>query len=134
MPNSQYHRVQIFYRDAILWLISNEIPLRFAGRRIKTTTPRLRTYLKGHSCVACKRVGQFFALEVIKNFSSGDEEKTKAHLHLNLYAIDPKTGDEVLMTSDHIHPKSRGGKGPLINRQPMCAPCNTRKADKLPPP
>jgi 5-methylcytosine-specific restriction endonuclease McrA len=49
---------------------------------------------------------------------------------LNLYAI--KDGLEVLMTSDHIIPRSKGGPTILENLQPMCHICNGRKGNNMP--
>ena len=48
--------------------------------------------------------------------------------HLNLYATD-ESGEEVLMTSDHIIPKSKGGSDDVSNRQCLCLRCNQKKAD-----
>jgi hypothetical protein len=50
---------------------------------------------------------------------------------MNLYAID-KNGNEILMTKDHIVPKSKGGANALYNYQPMCSHCNAEKADVMP--
>jgi 5-methylcytosine-specific restriction endonuclease McrA len=49
--------------------------------------------------------------------------------HLNLYGID-SNGREVMLTKDHIIPRSKGGKNKLSNYQPMCIHCNKKKADK----
>ena len=49
---------------------------------------------------------------------------------MDLFGID-SNGDEVLMTVDHILPKSKGGPHHIDNFQPMCMPCNMKKADKL---
>jgi len=37
----------------------------------------------------------------------------------------------VLMTIDHILPKSRGGGNNINNYQPMCQPCNSKKGNKV---
>ena len=39
-------------------------------------------------------------------------------------------GQEVLITKDHIIPKSKGGKDKLDNYQTMCVRCNKRKGNK----
>jgi len=72
---------------------------------------------KGLVCVNCGVEGKFFALE--KDRGGG--------LHLDLYGyIDD---EEVLITIDHIVPKSKGGVNKLINFQTMCKICNEMKAD-----
>ena len=78
-------------------------------------------YKKGIACVNCNIVGSFFA----------KENNPKMGWHLNLYGIN-KEGDEVLMTKDHIIPKSKGGADELVNYQPMCVKCNSLKGDKMP--
>lgn len=39
--------------------------------------------------------------------------------------------NEVLMTKDHIIPKSKGGKNNLSNYQPMCCICNKQKDNNI---
>jgi 5-methylcytosine-specific restriction endonuclease McrA len=46
--------------------------------------------------------------------------------HLNLYSE-----DHVLMTKDHIIPRSKGGKNHMSNYQTLCYECNQEKRDKL---
>lgn len=75
------------------------------------------------SCARCGLVGKFFALE---KYTTCDVET----YHFNLYAVD-KCGNEVLMTKDHIVPKSYGGKNTVSNYQTMCIRCNEQKGDWL---
>jgi len=94
------------------------------GHQVRNSSIRLQTFkAKGVICCDCGRVGSFFALER----SAGSIIPT---CHLNLYAIDTD-GNEVLMTKDHIIPKSRGGKDILENLQTMCMPCNNKKGNKI---
>ena len=79
---------------------------------------------KGTTCVRCGLVGTYFALERGINDNPN-------RFHFNLYGKDEK-GVEVMITKDHIIPRSRGGKNRIDNYQPMCYRCNQRKADKLP--
>lgn len=59
--------------------------------------------------------------------SSGSEQL----FHLNLYALDHK-GREIMMTSDHIIPRSRSkGMGLRNNRQTMCLRCNQAKGSRM---
>lgn len=91
------------------------------GEEIKVTN-RLRTYLAGTDCAECGAKGTHF-----RKTRQSDQPRP----HLNLYAVN-SDGHEVLMTSDHIVPRSKGGKDALGNLQPLCANCNRRKADKMP--
>ena len=84
-------------------------------------------YAHGVKCVECGRVGTVFRVER----ASAATNHKYARWHLNLYCI-KKTGGKVMMTADHIVPKSRGGPTTLENLQPMCAPCNSRKGNLLP--
>lgn len=77
-------------------------------------------HLKGVVCVSCGRVGTVFKAQ---NHTKGD----KGQPHLNLF-----TADGVLMTKDHILPKSKGGADHHSNYQTMCSPCNSRKGAKVP--
>ncbi len=84
---------------------------------------RLKTFkVKGLKCCACGIEGKFFALEIHEH-GSGEFP------HLNLYGINAD-GNEVLMTKDHIVPKSKGGRNSLKNYQTMCFPCNYTKGGK----
>lgn len=74
-------------------------------------------YKKGLTCVNCGVKGKFFALE--KDKGGG--------IHLDLYGL--IDDEEVLITIDHIIPKSKGGVNKIINYQTMCKICNEMKAD-----
>ena len=91
----------------------------------KIRSLRLRTFaIKGLKCARCERTGSFFAFEVPQKCHP------KTNWHLNLYSVD-ENGEEMLMTMDHIHPKSKGGLNSLSNTQTMCSRCNFLKADKI---
>lgn len=119
-----YKRLVTLNIPVCVLLILHEQPLIIDGVKIKVGSPRLRTYLKGTDCVHCGLKGSFFAVEACK--------PSFKNYHLNLYALTPG-GGEVMMTSDHIHPKSKGGLGSLRNRQPMCRNCNEKKGNKIIP-
>ena len=90
---------------------------------IKVGTLRLFMFkVKGVRCVTCGLEGVFFSKEQHHNVKYYD-------LHLNLYAIN-SFGHDVLMTNDHIVPKSKEGKTEIDNLQPMCYHCNQRKSNK----
>lgn len=95
----------------------------YEGINTNMTSNRYRVFAtKGLTCVNCGIKGEFFSLE---------RHKASIHdkYHFNLYAR--KNEKDILMTKDHIIPKSKGGKNCLNNYQPMCAECNFRKADKV---
>lgn len=92
----------------------------FDGDEIKITSDRLRTFkAKGTKCVCCGLEGNYFKKD--KN------DKDKMY-HFNLYGV--KDGEPILMTKDHIIPKSKGGKNYIDNYQPMCEECNKKKGTK----
>jgi len=94
----------------------------FDGHPVKLTSSRLRTFaIKGVTCVSCGIVGSFFFKE---------KKKSDCNYHLNLYAVD-ENGNEVLMTKDHILPKSLGGPNHIDNYQTMCTICNNAKGNDV---
>lgn len=95
----------------------------FDGDSIKMNSHRYQVFkLKGVKCVACGIEGSFFAKE---------RTPFTPRYHFNLYAVvDDK---EIMMTKDHIIPKSSGGKDQISNYQPMCSPCNQQKGNKTIP-
>lgn len=97
----------------------------FDGDMIGMGSQRYQVFkYKGTTCVCCGLKGSYFAKERQRNVET---------YHFNLYGIN-EDGLEVLMTKDHIIPKSKGGKNELENYQPMCTICNREKADKMPEP
>lgn len=102
---------------------TNEKPkVELDGDLIKANSQRYQTFFtKGTKCVCCGIEGKYFAKE------RGDKAIS---YHLNLYAIND-AGEEVLMTKDHIIPKSKGGKNDISNYQPMCVICNVKKGNKI---
>ena len=91
------------------------------GTLVNLTSNRVRTYLKGVCCVACGVKGEVWRIQ---------RQTAYSLYHLNLYARHGRKG-WVLMTSDHIVPKSRGGSDGLENRQPMCVTCNEKKGNAM---
>lgn len=120
-----YERMRIVSLNEVLAAIAQNRPMEFEGHICNTSGNRLLTYhVHGlHCCVpGCNVVGQYFAVEKAVNQAS-------AKYHLNLYAM--KDGREIMMTSDHRIPKSRGGLNTISNRQPMCYPHNSKKGNQL---
>lgn len=90
------------------------------GDKIKGNSQRVQTFFtKGLKCACCGIEGKYFGKE--KDFNA-------ARYHLNLYALD-ESGNEVLMTKDHIVPRSKGGASELYNYQTMCVKCNIAKGN-----
>ena len=63
------------------------------------------------------------------------EKGQKDHLGhpvLNLFATN-RDGQVVLMTRDHIIPKSLGGIDAVANLRPACGPCNEQRSNEVSP-
>jgi 5-methylcytosine-specific restriction endonuclease McrA/urease beta subunit len=98
----------------------------FNGKKAKTSSGRYQNFIEnGVKCVECGLVGTHYWLE--SNTIGVDGQRS---WHLNLYGVN-KQGHEIMLTKDHIHPKSKGGKNHISNYQPMCSPCNQAKGDIL---
>lgn len=111
------NKIKKVYNDSRYWdLIEHE----FDGHKVKMNSMRYQLFkTKGITCVECGIEGKYFALERAKGAS---------RYHFNLYGFN-KDGFEVMLTKDHIVPKSKGGKGHLGNFQTMCASCNAKKGN-----
>ena len=75
-------------------------------------------------CVNCGRTGTHFRLY--------HDPKQSIPKFINSMCL--FSDDNMLMTADHIVPRSAGGLTHSINLQVMCLKCNQKKADKLPSP
>lgn len=84
---------------------------------VKLGSHRLLLFKENLNCVKCQRIGSYFLLE---------QDEGHARPHFNLYSK-----DDILMTKDHIIPKSKGGSNDMSNYQTMCAECNAEKADRV---
>lgn len=101
------------------------------GYKVRSKSLRYHTFANSLSCVECGLKGCFLALEKALNDDGGDEQEQEGRgYHLNLYALN-ELGQEILMTRDHIYPRSKGGVDHISNLQTMCVKCNGRKADKI---
>jgi len=71
----------------------------------------------GVTCVHCGVEGTYFALV-----------KHGGGLHFDLYGRN-ELDEPVMLTVDHILPKSKGGRNQITNYQTLCSPCNQKKGD-----
>ena len=120
---SRYERKETYSVEKVLELLhSRKLHGILDGDKVSLCkSDRLLTFrVRGTSCASCGLKGEYFA----KERSLGQET-----YHLNLYGL--INGEEVMLTLDHVIPKSKGGKESMYNYQVLCAPCNERKADKI---
>lgn len=95
----------------------------YFGLMVNMTSQRYKLFKdKGIKCVHCGIQGAYFALE---RHHDKDTE-----CHFNLYAV-REDGEEVMLTRDHIVPKSKEGSNKMSNLQPLCEPCNQKKGNKI---
>jgi hypothetical protein len=99
--------------------------VNFDGDIMKMASDRYKCFIvSGTKCVCCGIEGQYF-------YKERDAKGCKNPVyHFNMYALD-EYGNELLMTKDHIIPKSKGGKDVIENYQTMCSHCNEEKGDKI---
>lgn len=109
-------------KDVLFEKKRNLSKVDFDEDMIKGNSQRYQTFFtKGCRCVKCGIEGKYFVKEKhLKDIS----------FHLNLYAID-ENEKEILMTKDHIIPKSKGGANDISNYQTMCKKCNEAKENRL---
>ena len=88
---------------------------------VNTSSVRLRTFKKNLTCVDCGISGLHFWAECNPGCFN---------YPLNLYGIN-EAGDEILMTKDHIIPRSKNGKDTIDNMQTMCTKCNDKKGNTI---
>lgn len=93
----------------------------FDGYPVKAWSQRYDLFLTNTKCVCCGLEANCYILE------KSPEAKV---YHFNLYHVD-ENGKETLFTKDHIIPVTKGGKNIATNYQTMCAPCNSRKGNRL---
>ncbi len=90
------------------------------GCKVKTKDDRYLNFIKhGFKCANCGIEGKYVNLEC--NYMGN---------HLNVYAVE--NGRAVLLTKDHIYPKSKGGLNNLKNYQVLWEKCNGIKGDNSP--
>lgn len=88
---------------------------------VKMDSDRYQTFNKSLECAACSLIGSLFLLE-------REHGHAPSVAHFNLYGIE--SDSLILMTKDHIIPRSKGGKNNINNYQTMCEICNSMKKAK----
>jgi hypothetical protein len=88
--------------------------------RIKLRDSRMMLFAETQHCACCLVPGDHFWLEHSGCFTP----------HFNLYAIN-HCGHAVMLTLDHIIPRSKGGTREPHNIQLLCANCNRIKQNKM---
>lgn len=117
LPVVPLERVLPYIRPATR---DNKPRIELEGDPVKVYSVRLRCFKEhGITCVFCGLKGEYFAKE---------RRTSSEPWHLNLYGF-TKTGMEVLLTKDHVIPKSKGGPNTLDNMQTACAICNAAKGN-----
>jgi 5-methylcytosine-specific restriction endonuclease McrA len=115
---------KLYTIDYVLSLVDAEMRVKILidDYTFKTNSQRYFVFNNSTECCCCGIKGKYFALE--------KSDIKHVIWHFNLYGIDDN-GYEVLMTKDHIVPKSKGGRDILDNYRTMCSDCNnTRKNDE----
>jgi len=134
MKRGPYIREGTFPVDYVLNLIrearcAGNRTIKVNGYSVHTDSERYTVFLeKGTTCVGCGLKALYFALERNRHEKNPVGQNV---FHFNLYALTSE--GEVLFTKDHIMPRSSGGVNFMHNYQTMCAKCNVKKDDRLPP-
>lgn len=121
-------RFKIYSIEEVLPFVSynkiegqKHVEKEYDGLKVKMDSDRYITFAKkGIRCAICGIEGKYFALE--QHYKNNNSDRW----HFNLYALD-LNGNEILMTKDHIIPKSNKGKNHIDNYQTMCTICNVKK-------
>lgn len=87
---------------------------------VRMDSSRYFVFRENLCCSACGLEGVKFCLE---------RSPSDKNPHFNLYGIE--NGRLILMTKDHIKPKSKGGKNIFQNYQTYCCICNNLKGDNI---
>lgn len=112
--------------EKIFPLMGQGITFNIGEIKVRLDTKRMKLFKRDNcTCRICGLRGTRLVLE--RQQKSRDR---KYPYFFNLYAVE--NGREILMTRDHVMPRSKGGSDSLTNQVTMCHPCNQKKADKLP--
>ncbi|MEO5350760.1 MAG: HNH endonuclease [Magnetococcus sp. YQC-3] len=123
-----YQRIEKFKIDDILPILKNvayssKPRIIFKGVPVKISDPKYIIFKKNTNCYLCGIEGSFIALE-------RKLDQPELPYIFNLYAVN-KNNEEILMTKDHIFPKSMGGRNDISNLETCCERCNNTKGSKI---
>ena len=85
--------------------------------RVRVDYKRINVFKQSIKCSKCGIKGNIF---LVQRTGSGP-------WHLNLWHV--SAYGQILLTVDHIHPKSKGGTSVPKNLQTMCSKCNNKKGN-----
>lgn len=120
-----YEIIDVFLPQEVLKLIGVEDSWMFGDEWVDLHSVRYKNFkFNSVECSCCGIKGVYFNLEKAKKGLYKFRQP-----HFNLYGlIDEVT--PVMMTMDHIVPKSLGGSNALSNLHTLCEVCNYEKGDK----
>lgn len=117
--NNRTRIAEFDVQEVLSWTEKNkELTIDTKTYIVKLDSSRYDVFRDSLECAACGLKGTKMILEMSQNDKSP---------HFNLYA--QENNKLVLMTKDHIQPKSKGGKNILQNYQTYCCICNNLKAN-----
>ena len=128
MGEFRYHRAERvsiveWHRVVEGALLAGKEKIKYKDFNIKVTSDRYQTFIyKGIVCVGC-------GLEALHYWIEQHRTTKAKKWHLNLYGL--KDVEEIMITKDHIIPKSKGGVDLLENYQTMCEICNQKKGNTI---
>jgi len=126
---SQYERKETYNTSEILPFLTIpntpklERKREYDGDLIKMDSQRYYVFRESLNCHYCGIEGVKFCKERTR-FSDPKRVNT-TNFHFNLYAI--KEGEDILMTKDHVIPRSEGGRDVVSNYVTCCTKCNNEK-------
>lgn len=94
-----------------------------AGYSVRINSSALRMFKKSPKCKHCGVEGNTFVL-------LRDKKTQTSRPHLAFFHKQ-KNGTLLLMTKDHVLPKSKGGENRQENIQTLCQICNGAKGNKV---
>ena len=102
---------------------------------VRLSSTKLRTFKRSQECVSCGIKGNIFIMDRQEGHKKVCiNNNIHSNIVLNLYCHNPENGQTyILMTQDHIIPKSYGIGSSDANLQTMCEKCNREKKNTITP-